>query len=185
MCPSLWKRLRLGWLIPAVLVGLGGTKPALAHKIDVFATVEGETIQGEAYYHGGDPARAAKVTVMGPDENVLGETTTDDEGRFTFPVRLRVNHTLIVDAGEGHGGEYTVPAGEFAGEAARGTPRDDDLQVRIDALEKQVAALRKDLDRFSNELRLQDILGGLGYILGIMGLVFYFLGVRRKEETQA
>jgi len=214
MRPSLLKRLQFGWLIPAALVGLGGTKPALAHKVVVFATVEGETLHGEAYFRGGDPVCAAKVTVVGPDENVLGETKTDEEGRFTFPVRLRTSHRLIVDAGEGHRGEYTVPAEEFAAdlpapdgaqstageppgslessallepgdEAARGTPRDDALQVRMDALEKQVAALRKDLDRFKNALRLQDVLGGLGYILGMMGLVFYFLGVRRKEKAQA
>lgn len=222
MCPSLLQRLRLGWLIPAVLVGLGGTKPALAHKVVVFATVEGETVHGEAYFRGGDPVRAAKVTVVGPDENVLGETKTDDEGRFTFPVRLRTNHTLIVDAGEGHRGEYTVPAEELAGElptpdgtqstagkppgsvessaplepggeaaprASReepvATPGDGDLRARIEAVGREVAALRKDLDRYKNELRLQDVLGGLGYILGIMGLVFYFLGVRRKEKAQA
>ena len=50
---------------------------------------------------------------------------------------------------------------------------------------RQLAGLRADLDRYKNELRLRDVLGGVGYILGIMGIVFYFLGVRRKEKRAA
>ena len=32
-------------------------------------------------------------------------------------------------------------------------------------------------------MRLQDIVGGVGYILGITGMLFYFLGIRRKETS--
>lgn len=200
--------------IPALLVALGASQPALAHKVVVFATVDADTIHGEAYFRGGDPVRAAKVSVVGPDRNPLGETTTDDEGRFTFPAQSRVSHTLIVDAGEGHAGQYTVPADELPknlpnappgpdrpDEAPASEPAPPDptttperepeaspapvdprtLEARIDAVATQIAALRKDLDQYKNEVRLQDLLGGVGYILGIMGLVFYFLGVRRKE----
>ncbi|NQT17355.1 MAG: carboxypeptidase regulatory-like domain-containing protein [Planctomycetes bacterium] len=212
MHPTHTRPTYLALSIPALLVALGASQPALAHKVVVFATVDADTIRGEAYFRGGDPVRAAKVSVVGPDQNPLGETTTDDEGLFTFTARSRVSHTLIVDAGEGHGGQYTVPADELPknlpsappgpNEAPAGEPAPPDaattperepeavpapvdpktLEARIDAVATQIAALRKDLDQYKNEVRLQDLLGGVGYILGIMGLVFYFLGVRRKES---
>jgi len=192
--------------IIALLVALSAATPAFAHKVVVFATVDADTIQGEAYFRGGAPVQGAKVTVLGPDRSLLGETTTDDEGRFTFPVRSRMSHTLIVDAGEGHGQEYTVPSDELPdnlpeapsttepavpGPTTTLEPKPDlapahvdkeTLEARIDAVYKQVAACRRDLDQYKNERRFQDVLGGVGYILGIMGLVFYFLGVRRKEK---
>jgi nickel transport protein len=192
----------------ALSVALGAAAPALAHKVVVFATVDGQTIRGEAYFRGGDPVRSATVSVVGPDRAPLGETTTDDEGKFTFPIRSHLAHTLIVDAGEGHAGEYTVSADELPGdlpdapsvsgpavpeptipaelalETATASTRihEETLEAEVNALAGQVAALRKDLDQYKNQLRLQDLLGGVGYILGLMGLAFYFLGVRRRED---
>jgi nickel transport protein len=206
MHPTHAPTTRIALSIIALLVALSATTPALAHKVVVFATVDADTIQGEAYFRGGDPLRAAKVTVVGPDRNPLGETVTDEEGRFTFPVRSRMSHTLIVDAGEGHGQEYTIPVDELPGnlpnDPSASQPANPDptttrdlkpelapapvekksLGAQVDADGKQVAALRKDLDHYKNERRLQDVLGGVGYILGLMGLAFYFLGVRRKEN---
>ena len=211
--------LPVKWVILILLGSLWHAAPAAAHKAVVFATVQGSTMEGEAYFRGGTPIRGAKVTVVGPDEQLLGETTTDEEGKFTLDVRLRCDHRLVVEAGEGHGAEYTVsadelpddlpkpgaPAGlaggergqtgpappaEGAGEPAAAPPAEkpaavpdrQELEREIAAVGKQIAALRKDLDKYKNQLRLQDILGGIGYILGIMGLAFYFLGVRRKEK---
>jgi hypothetical protein len=62
---------------------------------------------------------------------------------------------------------------------------EENLTAEIQALSQQVNALRKDLDKWKGRLRLQDIVGGIGYILGIMGLVSYFLGARRKEKGAA
>lgn len=206
MHPTHAPATRIALPIIALLVALCAATPAFAHKVVVFATVEGDTIRGEAYFRGGAPVERAKVTVLGPDRNLLGETTTDDEGRFTFPVRSRTSHTLIVDAGEGHGQEYTVTADELPdnlpeapstsepatpGPTTTLEPKPDlapahvdkvTLEARIDAVDKQVAAFRRDLNQYKSERRLQDVLGGVGYILGIMGVVFYFLGVKRKEN---
>jgi hypothetical protein len=59
---------------------------------------------------------------------------------------------------------------------------EEDPTAEIRALSQQVNALRKDLDMWKSRLRLQDIVGGIGYILGIMGVVSFFLGSRRKEK---
>ena len=52
-----------------------------------------------------------------------------------------------------------------------------------ESVSHQIAGLRRDLDKWQARMRLQDILGGVGYILGITGMLFYFLGVRRKRDV--
>ena len=216
---SHWQASRLACVIRSprpelltlvLLCGVFYTTPASAHGLFVFATVQGNTIEGEVYFQGGDPARNAAVTIVDPGGEVLGETSTDQEGKFAFVPRLRCDHKLIADAGMGHQAEYTVEAdklprdlppdslGDSPSEAEptspdtlghqhapAKTPHEENLTAEIQALVQQVTALRKDLDKWKARLRLQDILGGIGYILGIMGLAFYFLGVRRKEKGVA
>jgi nickel transport protein len=179
----------------------------LGHKVFVFGSVRGQLIAGEAYYLGGDPAAGVRITVLDPAGKMLGETTTDEEGDFTFQPRVRCDHRLVADAGMGHQAEHTIEAAELPAELPGGASGDaphpsaplpsagsvgehqhahglpgDDLAVQTEALSQQLTALRKDLDKWRAELRLQDILGGVGYILGLAGLAFYFLGVRRKEN---
>jgi nickel transport protein len=198
-------------------VVLGGSFPtaALAHKMVVFATCTGKRIEGEVYFHGGTAARNVEVTLVGPQGRQLGETQTDGEGKFTFPVRFRCDHKVIADAGSGHGAEYTVAADELPeslpppgggdeagppadsaqqGAANRPTeqrvadadPKNTEAELQeLRAIARQLEALRREMNQYHNQLRLRDVLGGLGYILGIMGVVFYFLGVRRKEKKSA
>ena len=176
------------------LVVLTLAAPAFGHGVVVSATVEHGQIHGEASYRGGGPIARAEVKAVAPDGATLGSTTTDEQGRFTFPVRRRVAHRLIVDAGGGHGTEHTVAADELPDEipdahdhshtSSHGAPTAGHarLESRIDDVASQLAALRKDLDEYKSHIRFQDLLGGVGYIVGLMGVVFYFLGVRRKEN---
>jgi nickel transport protein len=49
------------------------------------------------------------------------------------------------------------------------------------AVGKQIRPLREQLDGYEEKIRLHDILGGIGYIIGLMGLG-YFLGTRKKRN---
>lgn len=206
----------LPWPTIAMLLGLTlVTRPALAHKVNVFACVEGNTIVGEAYIRGGSPVQGARVIALDPSGKELAATTTDEEGRFAFELTARCDYRLIVDAGEGHVAEYTVWADELSGgspahaadpvettdqptaqqarqpqpdtseeDPSNLVPADESLREQIDAVDRQIKALRRDLHEYRNQRQWQDVLGAVGYILGIMGLAFYFLGVRRKEKGQ-
>ena len=57
---------------------------------------------------------------------------------------------------------------------------DPQLAAQVQTLVQQIGQLQVQLAEAGQKTRLQDILGGIGYILGLMGLTFYFLGVRRK-----
>lgn len=189
--------------VTVLLISLGWGTPAEAHKIQVFAAVHGQRIEGQAYVPGGDPVRGRPVQILDPAGQLLGETVTDQDGRFTFQPDRVCDHTLVVDAGLGHKARFTVPASELpadlgpadpatpASSAAgvphttRNSPRsDDDLAMRIEALHQQVIALRADVDRWKSQLRTQDVLGGVGYILGITGLAFFLWGSRQKKEPR-
>jgi len=183
--------------------------PALAHKVNVFATVEGRMIRGQVYFRGGGAAQNAKVQAFDPTGEKLGETATDPEGNFNLEARRRCDYRLVADAGEGHAGEYTIeaselpedlPAGSSTATAASGqqpalpaTPSvasapaaaadDARLKETIEtAVAKQVGLLRRDLERYQAQQTFRDILGGIGYIVGITGVLFYFLGVRKKAR---
>ena len=246
-----------GLAFASLLVWLVLAGPAMAHKLTVFAAVQGTKISGEAYFRGGAPVRKATVAVLGPKGEKLGETTTDEEGKFTFVPRVRCDHRLVASAGEGHAAEFTVTADELprglpapenaaladkhppSGSSPRAAPPEPrvggtgepkvsgtgepkvsgtgvspvrtlppgspgtgetpvlldsrtaggdsiaTLADRLEGIEKQVVKLREDLVRYEDRVRLHDVLGGIGCILGFMGLTFYFLGVRRKEKAAA
>ncbi|MCU0961134.1 MAG: carboxypeptidase-like regulatory domain-containing protein [Pirellulaceae bacterium] len=203
VCGRAWPWTLPARLLPAaVLLGsLGWGGPAEAHKVQVFAAVRGQQIEGHAYVAGGDPVRGRPVRILDPAGQLLGETVTDQDGRFTFQPDRVCDHTLVVDAGLGHKARFTVPAQELPAErvgadpaaapspvaavrptAGTGSPSDAELATRIESLQQQVIALRADIDKWKTQLRTQDVLGGIGYILGVTGLAFYVLGFRRKNK---
>ena len=66
-----------------------------------------------------------------------------------------------------------------------GHPRGDrqDLAARLESIDRQIVQLRKQIDGYEQKTRLHDVLGGLGYILGLTGLAYYFLGKKQKTKT--
>ena len=149
--------------------------PALAHKINVFAYAEGKTVTGRVYFSGGGKARGMEVKVIGPSGEQLGEVTTDDDGTFTFEAHASCDHMFVVETADGHAARYTVRADELsAGEGAPGSS----------AVIRQIALLREQLEEQEHKRRLRDVLGGIGYIFGVAGVAFYFLGRRRNASGQ-
>ena len=185
----------------AISIAFG--RPALAHKMKVFARAEGGTVIGSVYFPGGGKAADMAVEVFGPGGTKLGAATTDANGKFTFQASLRCDHTFVVKTIDGHRAEYTLKAGELPsalpapdGQAAGDTKpesitappekNETDLEQIVErAVARQIGPLREQLDRQEGKRRLRDILGGIGYILGIAGAAFYFLGKKKKPETFA
>jgi nickel transport protein len=187
--------------------------PAAAHKLFVFASAEGATIHGKAYFQGNTPARGLAVTAFDPQGAELARTTTDDQGEFTLTAEFRCDHRLVVETLDGHGAEFPLRAEQLPADLpprdeAAGPPQtqgehshphaghshvhvgDSDHHPssgpseELRALRADVAALQEQLTRYENRTRLRDLLGGIGYILGLAGIAFYFLGVRRKQAAE-
>jgi len=153
------------------LIGSAGT--AFAHKINIFAWAEGKTITGSVYFSGGAKAKSVKVKILAPDGRLLGEATTDADGAFTFEAAARCDHKLVAETPDGHRAQYTLSADELAADESAAAPSA--------AVIRQVALLRQELHRREHTCRLRDVLGGIGYIFGVAGVAFYFLGRRKKK----
>lgn len=175
---------------------------AQAHKINLFATAEGRKISGRAYFSRGEGAQNVKVEVTGPKGEKLAELRTDKEGKFEFTARFRCDHKFVVTTIDGHKASYTVTADELPevlpplGDAAP-TPvaapapkipapaPPPDVEAMVErAVSRQIAPLRRDIKAYQEKVRIHDVLGGLGYIFGLCGVAFYFLGTARKKAAQ-
>jgi nickel transport protein len=195
-------------LVMALMMG-----EALGHDIRMSARVEGRRIVGKVYVRGGGAVAGATVTALDPDRRELASTQTDREGLFSLPIRMRCDHRLLADVGDGHGAEYVIKASLLpedlpaaddapgaaapqtrqppaAEDASAGTPADTQTQPAAKAAEgaeavKQLRAeideLRQQLDQYRQRVRLLDVLGGVGYILGLTGIAYYWLSLRRNR----
>jgi nickel transport protein len=186
------------------------TGPALAHKLRVFALPEGNRISGYTYFGGGERVSGITVRMFGPNGEALGEVVSDDRGGFVFEAKARVDHRLEADAGSGHLAEFVVRAEDLsagvgdepAGPAAPMTPTTGfaptgmtaavstppsvvtpPLEEQIErAVARQLRPLREQLEQYEQSVRWHDVLGGIGYILGLAGLAGWLLG-RRPPAT--
>ena len=190
-------RLVIGLAVTGVLLALSA--PAAAHRVNVFAYLEGDTVQVESSFAGGGPVRQGKVVVVDSQtgqELLTGETNA--QGKFSFPlppaaVARKADLRIVLEASMGHQGEWllkaaTYLAGKPAGAAPPAAPKpaaapsgSGDLNRQVleevlnQTLDAKLAPLKQMLSQAqSPQPTLRDIIGGLGYILGLCGLAAYF-----------
>lgn len=181
--------------------------PVMAHKVTVFAWVEGGTVHTESKFSGGRQAKGARIEVYNQAGEKLLEGRTDDQGRFDFeppgPEALRI----VLVAGAGHRNEWRLAAEEFDNRPAAEDTGDRpapqvtaptapparasrnetitltraELEELIEAaLDKKLAPVVHRLAQLGQGPRLPDIIGGIGYILGLVGLAAYLKARRRS-----
>ncbi len=175
--------------------------PAIAHKINIFAFVDGDRISGETSFSGGRAAQHADIFVEDPvSGTLLLQTSTDEQGGFSFVIpdeyqKLGRDVRIVVAAGDGHRNHWTVRADEFLSERrsaptpaapvaaappatplphADGSTCDEATLRRLidDALSEHLLPMKRMLgEAQATKPRLRDIFGGLGYIVGIFGVI--------------
>jgi nickel transport protein len=190
---------------------LAAPAPAWAHKVNVFAYVEGRQVVVEGYFADGRKCRDSVVEVLDRQGNKLLEGKTDEEGRFVFSPPVHADLLIRLNASSGHQAEYTVPAEDLPGgepaapvqrkepapaakpiepvpsEPAQAEGAEQPIAVDMAGLEevvdravaRQVTPLRRAWEEERERRRFIDIIGGIGYIIGLMGLIAYFRS-RRK-----
>ncbi|MDD7911013.1 cobalt ABC transporter permease [Pseudovibrio exalbescens] len=84
--------------------------PAEAHKVITSVFVSGSAIEGEVGFSNGDMAAGALVEVFDDNGTKLGETTTDEEGFFTYVPTAKVPHIFKANLGQGHVAQAELPA---------------------------------------------------------------------------
>ncbi|MDZ7620321.1 MAG: carboxypeptidase-like regulatory domain-containing protein [Patescibacteria group bacterium] len=199
-------------VLPLGLLLFLAVSPAAAHSLHLFAEGHGTVIRGKAYFRGGSPAANLQITAFDPGGRAVGDTKTDTQGTFTFDAPFRCDYRLLATTSDGHGAEFLVSAAELSAELPLpepagnspngGTPAEpppanpalaelgDDpgttgpLADELRGLRVQLTALRQQMAEYEQRTRLRDVLGGIGYILGLAGLAFY-LAARRARGRRA
>ena len=174
--------------------------PVFAHKVNVFAYIEGDKVYSESYFNDGKKCVDSKIEVFDNRENKLLEGLTDEEGMFSFDIPpedvIDGDLRIVLIASMGHRAEYII--------------RTDELGDVVELIEEPVSAVSPEVSSFDlKEIQLlienaldeklepimremreikkfqedrispTDIVGGIGYIIGIFGIIAYFLS-RKK-----
>jgi nickel transport protein len=185
--------------------------PAGAHKVTVFAWVEGTTIHTQSKFSGGKVVKGGRIDILDEAGEVLLTGLTDDQGAFSFPIPQTTDLKVVLTAGSGHGNYWIVSAAEIGAmpdegsanareaaeedqqqppqdmsgiaAAAQGPcPNMEELEALVArSVESKLAPLRAQLA--DPEWGLRDILGGIGYILGLMGLAAYIHSRRHHKVS--
>ena len=174
---------------------------AFAHKVNIFAYVEGGKIYTESYFNDGKKCVDSKIEVFDNQGNKLLEGLTDEEGALSFEIPPGDGDLRIVlTASMGHRAEYIIRADELGVVSGLIEEKieepvsvvspevssfdlkeiqsliEDTLDEKLEPIMREMREIKK-----SQEDRISptEIIGGIGYIIGIFGIVAYFLSRKR------
>ena len=186
---------RLSFVLMTILAFiLSFHTPALAHKVYIYAWLEGDTVYTESYFGAKKKVNQGLIRVFDLSGQKLLEGRTDEKGEFSFKPPSLIDLRIVVEAGMGHKGEFVLKAEELSdhlgperiqdvtGEeknVSSGPVSADEEQIRM-IVEQVLDARLKPVMRELVEIRKEkgpgfiEIIGGIGYIFGIMGLILYF-----------
>ncbi|MBS1182109.1 MAG: cbiL [Proteobacteria bacterium] len=160
--------------------------PAEAHRLKLFVQAAGGAITGYGFYIGGGRPEGVELVITTPDGKEVRRLRTGSDGDFSFTPPVPGRYHLALASGDGHfaevdvstdGGPTTaVPAGKTA-QAPLPAPTDLDARIAtaVDAaVARQIRPLLEAYDAADGRVRFNDLLGGLGWIVGIAGLWAWF-----------
>lgn len=175
------------------------TPLAFAHRVNIFAQVEGDSIVGQCYYSDGAPIRNQKIEVRGMTGEKLLELQTDSTGRFRFAPPVREDLRITLYAGMGHRAETIVKSADLPmvkkpqiekrkipAKGVEAVPKENVLdaeEVRNiveEVVDEKFNALQESMEKQRNSISLTAVIGGIGYIFGIFGLFLYFRSKKRQ-----
>lgn len=204
------------WCMALCLV-LAGTSFAAAHRVNIFAFVDGDAVQVECGFNRNQKVKQGTVEVFDAATGAkLLQGSTDGNGVFRFPVTAELREAghdlnIRIIAGEGHQNDWTVSADELAasgtpkavaiaaaqpsaapvaqavGQAAPPVPAASpsaavsggatpaEIERIIDAaLDAKLSPIKRMLaEQAEAGPNLRDIIGGIGWIFGLIGIAAY------------
>lgn len=174
----------------------------LAHRVILFAYAEGDKVFTESYFSDGKQCQDSRIEVFDSSGNKLLEGKTDRNGQFSFNPPQKTELRIVLTASMGHRDEYIIPARDLQGRAegsagksghdqARkkpiqgeggkptgqlGRPEVEQIRAAVEeALDEKLKPIMRLLAERQNEgASFVGLIGGIGFIFGIMGIILYF-----------
>ena len=195
-------RLILGWMMMMALsIALFSPAPASAHKVSIFAWVEGNIVHTQSKFTGNKIPEAARIEVLDADGKQLLQGNLDADGRFSFAAPYIGSLKIVLHASAGHRAIWRLDGDDFdmdTAAAAEGhehshaldTAKKDtgrEILTEEKVVEMVTSLLRKEIEPLKTMMAdplhsgptFRDIIGGIGYIFGLVGVVAYVRS-RRK-----
>lgn len=186
-------------LIFPLLVIFAPASHTFAHRVVLFAYVQRDRVFTESYFSDGRRCQNSRIEVFDSFGNKLLEGKTDKNGEFSFEPPRRADLKIVLTAAMGHRDEYILPEGELPAEGNIGTfdPRQakkmvsegekgmpvsrlsrvEMEQIRTvveEALDEKLGPIMRLLAKQRNEgVSFIQVMGGIGFIFGIMGIILY------------
>jgi nickel transport protein len=191
-------------LVQGVLVLMGClffSSSAYAHRVMIFGWVEGDRVVTQSKYSSNRAVKGGEVSVYDSTENRILTGQTDTQGKYSFQIPAQERLRIVLATAGGHQAEWTITKKELESTSQNHShsnkeyaqPQPKETEPGICQQEIQEAAFEKILDSKlrpmmhhiaeSNQTHtsLRDILGGIGYIIGLVGLTAYMRS-RGKEK---
>ena len=175
--------------------------PVWSHKVNIFAYVEADSVRTESYFADGRKCVNVAVSLLDASGETLAAQQTNEEGMASLPVpalppQERSDLRVVLQASMGHRAEYVLSAGELwpgtisgrtadaqaAEDANRPTAVAGAALLTQETMAQQLAPLVqavRDLRREQERASVRDVIGGIGYILGLLGIYCYLRGRSR------
>ncbi len=177
--------------------------PLYAHKITTFAYVEDGKVFTETYFSDGTRAKNADVKVYDAKSGrLLLRGKTNKAGEFIFKIpHFSDGLKIVVEAELGHRATYILKSDELGQIGLKKKSKSEDLylakskkvEIRYEEirkiideeLSKNLKPLYKTLCRMEEDISkpsLKDVFAGIGYIVGMFGVLFFILAKREHKD---
>lgn len=161
---------------------------SFSHKINIFTYKEGRKIFVEGYFTDGTPAKNSLIQVYNEKGEKIIEGKTNAEGIFSFDIPNCKNIKIFLTGDAGHKISTEMELKKEIKSEKIEKRKDEKVNTKIDeeklkeiveeSIEKEIVILMKEIEKEKQKIRISDIIGGIGYIIGIFGIYCYLKGRR-------
>lgn len=179
-----------------------GISLAHAHGVNIFAQTIHDSVVCECYYNDGKPVRDQDIQVKTLDGTVITEGTTDTDGMFSFAPDIHEDLKIVLNAGMGHLAETTVkkedlpeikekrivhaaqqpaPAVKHSKDPEQDRYDEERLRGIVEqVVDEKLRPVTELIHRQQRSYSLTTIIGGIGYIVGIFGLLMFWKSRKKR-----
>ena len=194
-------------LLFVIIILVCSSSPSYAHKVRVFAWAQQDIITVESSFSGGRKMVNGTITVNNEatgDTIISGTTNADGIFTFTLPETITTQGptlNIMVSGGDGHQAHWIMEPEDYLGarKIARSVPaekktfptisrqtdcsgnEEENAELLDRILEAKLAPIRRDLAALNDPApNLKDILGGIGYLVGLAGIAAWIQSRKKK-----
>lgn len=167
-------------LLIVLLAAVTCANEAAAHGLEIFVT---QTDQSNMFvkvtYDDNAPVAGTEVKIITGSGEYMQTIKTNADGTFSLPVYAH-DVTLEVSTPDGHRITHKVKSTQsdltqhsHDSDTHTHAPEQPIEQTDLAFLAQKITQLEEQIHAYQHNVRLHDIIGGIGYIVGVMGLIVF------------